>query len=96
MRKKSIIALTVVLIALACAAIPGIRDYADRRNCVCSMLTTTEETFTIDDRLYRVVEQDAMKSGVFMVVRTTCDHGKNLHLTVFPDEGEFKGYILKN
>lgn len=93
MSKKSIIACTVALIALACAAIPGIRVYADRRNCVCSMLTTTEETFTIDDRLYRVVEQDTMKSGVFMVVRTTCDHEKQLHLTVYPDEGIFKGYI---
>ena len=94
MRRKSISVCMVVLLALACAAIPGIRDYVDRRNCVCSMLTTAEETFTIDDRLYRVVEQDTMKSGVFMVVRTTCDHNKQLHLTVYPDEGIFKGSVI--
>ena len=96
MKKISTIAFAVVLIALACAAIPSIRNYADRRNCVCSMLTTTEETFAIDERLYRVVEQDTMKSGVFMTVRTTCDHGKRLLLTVYPDEGLFKGYITDN
>lgn len=92
MRKVIAIACAMVLLALACAAIPGIREYTDRQNCVCSMLTTTEDVFTIDDRLYRVVEQDTMKSGVFMVVRTTCDHNKQLHLTVYPDEGIFKGY----
>ena len=96
MRKKCIIVCTIVLIALACAAIPGIRDYADLRNCVCSMLTTTEETFTIDDRFYRVCEKDTLNSGTFMIVRTTCDHDKQLHLTVYPDEGIFKGYIPKN
>lgn len=96
MRKKSTITLAVVLIALACATIPGIRNYADRRSCVCSMLTATEETFTIEDRLYRVVEQDTLNSGTFMIVRTTCNHDKQLHLTVYPDEGIFKGYIPKN
>ena len=94
MRKKSTIAFTVVLFALACAAVPGIRNYADCRNCVCSMLTTTEKTFVIDERLYRVVEQDTMKSGVFMTVRTTCDHGRRLLLTVYPDEGLFKGSVI--
>lgn len=96
MKKISTIAFAVILFALACAAVPGIRDYADRRSCVCSMLTTTEETFAIDERLYRVVEQDTMKSGVFMTVRTTCDHGRRLLLTVYPDEGLFKGYITDN
>ena len=60
------------------------------------MLTTTEETFTIDDRFYRVCEKDTLNSGTFMIVRTTCDHNKQLHLTVYPDEGIFKGYIPKN
>ena len=96
MKKISTIAFAVVLFALICIAVPGILDYADRQYCVCSMLTTTEETFAIDERLYRVVEQDTMKSGVFMTVRTTCDHGKRLLLTVYPDEGLFKGYITDN
>jgi hypothetical protein len=68
--------------------------YADRRQCVCSILTTEEQTHAIDDRLYRVCEKDTMSSGTFMIVRTTCDHGKRLHLTVMPDEGTYQGYIL--
>ena len=93
--------LTMVALA-ACAALAisdGILcvcEYQDQQQCVCSMLTEEEQTFSIDDRLYRVCERDTMKSGVFMYIRTSCDHGRNLHLTVFPDEGIFKGYILKN
>ena len=47
------------------------RDYADRQQCVCSILTTEEQTYAIDDRLYRVCEKDTMNSGTFMIVRTT-------------------------
>ena len=97
MKRILLIAVLAACIALvACAGILCACEYQDRQQCVCSMLTEEEQTFSIDDRLYRVCERDTMKSGVFMFVRTGCDHGKNLHLTVFPDEGIFKGYILKN
>lgn len=86
----------VCLVLAVCVISICVREYRDRQQCVCSMLTEEEQTFSIDDRLYRVCERDTMKSGVFMYVRTSCDHGRNLHLTVFPDEGIFKGYILKN
>lgn len=33
------------------------------------------------------------RSGTFAIVRTKCDHGKAIHLTVYPDEGIFSGYI---
>ena len=97
MKRILLIAALAACIALAaCAGMLCIREYQDRQQCVCSLLTEEEQTFSIDDRLYRVCERDTMKSGVFMYVRTSCDHGKNLHLTVFPDEDIFKGYILKN
>ena len=89
-------ALAACAVLAICAGMLCIREYQDRQQCVCSMLTEEEQTFSIDDRLYRVCEKDTMKSGVFMYVRTSCDHGKNLHLTVFPDEDIFKGFILKN
>ena len=89
-------ALAACAVLAICAGMLCIHEYQDRQQCVCSMLTEEEQTFSIDDRLYRVCERDTMKSGVFMYVRTSCDHGRNLHLTVFPDEGIFKGYILKN
>lgn len=96
MRTRLLIISLVLIVVLACAAIHGLREYADRRNCVCSMLMTTEKAFTIDDRFYRVCEKDTLSSGTFMIVRTTCDHDEQLHLTVYPDEGIFKGYIPNN
>lgn len=88
------ITLSVMVVLLLCLIVLWARGYADRRQCVCSILTTEEQTYAIDDRLYRVCEKDTMNSGTFMIVRTTCDHGKNLHLTVMPDEGIYKGYVL--
>lgn len=69
---------------------------SDRASCVCSFLSTTEQTYAIDERLYRVCEKDTMSSGTFMLVRTTCNHGMRLQLTVMPDKGIFKGYIVTN
>ena len=83
-----------IAVLLCCLIVLWAHGSADRRQCVCSILTTEEQTYTIDDRLYRVCEKDTMNSGTFMIVRTTCDHGKNLHLTVMPDEGIYKGYVL--
>ena len=90
--RKVILAGSAVL--LCCLIAVWARGYADRRQCVCSVLTTEEQTHTIDDRLYRVCEKDTMSSGTFMIVRTTCDHGKHLHLTVMPDEAIYRGFLL--
>ena len=86
--------LSVIAVLLCCLIVLWARGYADRRQCVCSILTTEDQTYAIDNRLYRVCEKDTLNSGTFMIVRTTCDHGKNLHLTVMPDEGIYKGYVL--
>ena len=86
--------LSVIAVLLCCLIVLWARGYADRRQCVCSILTTEDQTYVIDNRLYRVCEKDTLNSGTFMIVRTTCDHGKNLHLTVMPDEGIYKGYVL--
>ena len=83
-----------IAVLLCCLIVLWAHGSADRRQCVCSILTTEEQTYAIEDRLYRVCEKDTMNSGTFMIVRTTCDHGKNLHLTVMPDEGIYKGYVL--
>lgn len=88
------ITLAGIVVLLLCLISVWARDYAVRRQCVCSILTTEEQTYAIDDRLYRVCEKDTMNSGTFMIVRTTCDHGKHLHLTVMPDEAIYKGYVL--
>ena len=88
------ITLSVMVVLLLCLIVLWARGYADRRQCVCSILTTEEQTYAIDNRLYRVCEKDTLNSGTFMIVRTTCDHGNRLHLTVMPDEAIYKGYVL--
>lgn len=88
------ITLSAMVVLMLCLIAVWVRGYADRRQCVCSILTTEEQTYAIDDRLYRVCEKDTINSGTFMIVRTTCDHGKHLHLTVMPDEAIYKGYVL--
>lgn len=75
------------------AAIMGVLAYKDWQGRVCSVLSCTEQTLPIDERLYRIYEQDAMRSGTFAIVRTKCDHGKAIHLTVYPDEGIYRGYL---
>ena len=88
------ITLSAIVALMLCLIAVWARGYADRRQCVCSILTTEERTYALDDRLYRVCEKDTMNSGTFMIVRTTCDHGKHLHLIVMPDEAIYKGYVL--
>lgn len=87
------VCIIAVIAVVGYAAILGVLAYKDWRGRVCSALSSTEQTFPIDERLYRVYEQDAMRSGTFAIVRTKCDHGKSIHLTVYPDEGVFSGYI---
>lgn len=87
------VCIIAVMAAVGYAAIMGILAYKDWQGCVCSVLSSTEQTFPIDEQLYRVYEQDAMRSGTFAIVRMTCDHGKAIHLTVYPDEGIYRGYL---
>lgn len=87
------VCIIAVMAVVGYAAIMGVLAYKDWRGCICSVLTSTEQTHPIDERLYRVYEQEAMRSGTFAIVRTKCEHGKAIHLTVYPDEGIFSGYI---
>ena len=38
---------------------------------------------------------NTMSTGTFMYVRTECDHGKRLHLTVYPDQGIYTGLLIE-
>lgn len=75
------------------AAIMGVLAYKDWRGCVCSVLTDTEQTLPMDERFYRVCEKDTLRSGTFSMIQTKCDHGKVIHMTVYPDEDIYSGYI---
>lgn len=86
--------LSILAIIIACLILEYAHNQLDRESCVCSFLSTHEQTYAINERLYRVCEKDTMSSGTFMIVRTICKHGKRLQLTVMPDEGIFKGCII--
>jgi hypothetical protein len=83
-----------VMATVGCAAVLGILAYKDWRGCVCSVLSSTEQTFPIDERFYRICEEDTLRSGTFAIIRTKCDHGKSLHLTVWQDDGVYSGYVI--
>ena len=89
----SVAILSVIAVLLGKTA-QGISNYADRKACVCSILTTEEQTLPIDDRLYRICPKDTLKTGTFMLVVTRCDHGRNIRLTVLPDEGKYRGCLV--
>jgi hypothetical protein len=88
------ICIVVVIAAVGYAAILGVLAYKDWRGCVCSVLSNTEQTFPIDERFYRVCEEDTLRSGTFAIIRTKCDHGNQLHLTVWQDDGVYSGYVI--
>ena len=87
------ICIVAVMATVGFATILGVLAYKDWRGCVCSILTSTEQEFAIDERFYRVCEKDTLRSGTFAVIRTQCDHEKSFHLTVYPDEGIYRGYL---
>lgn len=87
------VCIIAVMAIVGYVAIMGALVYKDWRGCVCSVLSSTEQTFPIDERFYRICEEDTLRSGTFAIIRTKCDHGKAIHLTVYPDEGIFSGYI---
>ena len=68
--------------------------YLETKDCLCSMLTTEERTYTIDERLSRVIDPNTVNSGTFAIFTTFCDHGVRMRLTVYPDAGTYKGCLL--
>lgn len=88
---------TGIIVAAALAIVQmliwGI-SHAGRKNCVCSILTADEQTFPIDSRLYSLCEKDTLNPGTLRIVRTKCSHGKNICLSIMPDEGKYTGCLL--
>ena len=88
-----------VLVALFAAAllvsvIVQVYTYVDKKDCICTNLTTEEQEFEIDDRLRAFYEGMDEQTGVFIRFSSPCRHGRSIHLTVFPDEGIYRGRII--
>lgn len=68
--------------------------YLETRDCPCSVLTKSDQTLTIDDRLARIYDLDCLSTGTFTLLTTNCDHGYRLQITIYPDEGVYRGKII--
>lgn len=89
-----------VLVALLTAALlvsvfVQVYAYFEKQDCICAKLTTEEQEFEIDDRLRAFYEGVDEQTGVFIRFSSPCRHGKSIQLTVFPDEGIYRGMITK-
>jgi len=68
--------------------------YLETKDFLCSVLTTEERTYPIDERLSRVIDPNTVNSGTFAIFTTFCDHRVRMRLTVYPDAGTYKGCLL--
>lgn len=96
MKQRSCIALAITC-ALACVILIAatiVLRYIDHQNCLCSQLTTESQRYPIDDKLLAICDGVDKETGVFIQISTRCKHGVSLHLTVYPDEGFYRGFIL--
>lgn len=85
--------------ALLCLAIwyaimVSSREYRERKKCVCSVLTSEEQTLKIDERLEQVYRIEDLSLGTFVVVSTQCDHGYKLRLKIDRAFGTYQGRIV--
>ncbi len=81
--------------ALLVSVLVQVYAYFEKQDCICAKLTTEEQEFEIDDRLRAFYEGVDEQTGVFIRFSSLCRHGKNIMLTVFPDEGFYKGKVLQ-
>lgn len=93
--KKRWLRVLVALLAVALLASVLVQVYAyfEKQDCICAKLTTEEQEFEIDDRLRDFYEDIEEKTGVFIRATSSCRHGKHILLTIYPDEGTYRGKI---
>lgn len=70
------------------------REYRDRKKCVCSVLTSEEQTLEIDERLDQVCRIEDRSLGTFSVTLMQCDHGHRLWLKIDSAAGTYQGKIV--
>lgn len=86
-------------IALLCLAIwyaimVSSQEYRDRKKCICSVLTSEEQTLEIDERLDQVCRIENRSLGTFSAILMQCDHGYRLWLKIDSAAGTYQGKIV--
>lgn len=82
---------TLLVAALIVCVCMQVYAYFEKKDCICAKLTTEEREFEIDDRLRAFYEGVDDQTGVFIRFSSPCRHGKHIQLTIFPDEGIYRG-----
>lgn len=70
------------------------QEYLDRKKCICSVLTSEEQTLEIDERLDQVCRIEDMSLGTFTIISMQCDHEYRLLLKIDKDAGTYQGRII--
>ena len=68
--------------------------YLETRDCPCSVLSSQEDTYPIDEKLDRIISRDSLNTGTFLLVTTTCEHGVRMQLIIYCDSGIYRGRRL--
>lgn len=88
----SILFLALVAAIMLTAQIISIS--AERQNCICALLTDDDTLYPIDAKLDSIIDTSTLNPGTFVRINTHCRHNVSLSLTVFVDEGVYRGHIL--
>ncbi len=84
---------TLLAAALIIYACMQVYAYLEKQDCICAKLTAEEQEFEIDDRLRNFYGDVEDKTGTFIRSLSQCRHGKHILLTIFPDEGIYRGRV---
>lgn len=84
---------TLLAAALIIYACMHVYAYFEKQDCICAKLTAEEQEFEIDDRLSNFYGDVEDKTGTFIRSLSQCRHGKHILLTIFPDEGIYRGRV---
>ena len=87
-----IVMLSVLLLSLVLYA-RVLVTHSEQMTCLCTILTDEDSVYLLDVRLYSVVSPEMLTPGTFSRISTHCPHNKYIHLTVFQDEGWYRGYV---
>lgn len=85
----------IISIALIACLLVIVVETVQRSNCICSLLSETEERYPITEHLASVWDIDTADEGTFVYITTKCDHGTQVCLRIFPDAGYIIGHIIR-
>ena len=70
------------------------REYYDRKKCICSVLTSEEQTLEIDERLNQICRIEDISFGTFAIISMQCKHEYRMWLKIDKDARTYQGKIV--